>query len=154
VSTSVRSWALGQLSKKASEYARFFEIGVSSITIKETRREMEIECYGARGHIKTSSMSGGEKVAIALALRFALAYVMGGYKLDFIILDEPTVHLDTERKAKLVNIISRLGGEQSPLKQIIIITHDAEIFENADVDQVWRFESAADGSHVMSGFEN
>ncbi|MGD0637106.1 MAG: SMC family ATPase [Nitrososphaerales archaeon] len=154
VSTSVRSWALGQLSKKASEYARFFEIGVSSITIKETRREMEIECYGARGHIKTSSMSGGEKVAIALALRFALAYVMGGYKLDFIILDEPTVHLDTERKAKLVNIISRLGGEQSPLKQIIIITHDAEILENADVDQVWRFESAADGSHVMSGFEN
>ncbi len=119
--------------------------------IKETGRDMEIDCYGPRGHVRTSSMSGGEKVAIALALRFALAYVMGGYKLDFIILDEPTVHLDAERKAKLVNIISRLGGEESPLKQIVIITHDSEIFDNADVDEVWRFESAADGSHVTKG---
>jgi len=154
VSTSVRSWALNQLSKKASEYARLFEIGVSSIAIKENRREMIIECYGPRGYVKTTSMSGGEKVAIALALRFALAYVMGGYKLDFIILDEPTVHLDAERKATLVNIISHLGGEDSPLKQIIIITHDSEIFENTEVDQVWRFESAADGSQVTSGIAN
>ncbi|MDA4113352.1 MAG: SMC family ATPase [Thaumarchaeota archaeon] len=151
VSASVRSWALGQLSKKASEYARLFGIGVSSITIKEDRREMVIECYGPRGHVKTSSMSGGEKVAIALSLRFALAYVMGGYKLDFIILDEPTVHLDAERKSSLVNIISRLGGEDSPLKQIIIITHDSEIFENADIDQVWRFESTSEGSNVTTG---
>ena len=151
VSKSVRSWALGQLSKKASEYARLFGIGVSSITIKEDHREMVIECYGPRGHVKTSSMSGGEKVAIALALRFALAYIMGGYKLDFIVLDEPTVHLDAERKSSLVDIISRLGGEDSPLKQIIIITHDSEIFENADIDEVWRFESTSEGSKVTSG---
>jgi exonuclease SbcC len=153
VSRSVRSWALEQLSKKASEYARLFEIGVSSITIKETGRDMEIDCYGPRGHVRTSSMSGGEKVAIALALRFALAYVMGGYKLDFIILDEPTVHLDAERKTKLVKIISKLGGEESPLKQIIIITHDSEIFDNADVDEVWSFESGADGSRVRRGLQ-
>jgi DNA repair protein SbcC/Rad50 len=151
VSASVRSWALAQLSKKASEYARLFGIGVSSITIKEDRREMVIECYGPRGHVKTSSMSGGEKVAIALALRFALAYIMGGYKLDFIVLDEPTVHLDAERKSSLVDIISRLGGEDSPLKQIIIITHDSEIFENADIDEVWRFESTSEGSSVTRG---
>ena len=147
----MRSWALGQLSEKASEYARLFGIGVSSITIKEDHREMVIECYGPRGHVKTSSMSGGEKVAIALALRFALAYIMGGYKLDFIVLDEPTVHLDAERKSSLVDIISRLGGEDSPLKQIIIITHDSEIFENADIDEVWRFESTSEGSKVTSG---
>jgi DNA repair protein SbcC/Rad50 len=154
VSKSVRSWALDQLSKKASEYARLFEIGVSSITITEKNRELSIECYGPRGHVKTTSMSGGEKVAIALALRFALAYVMGGYKLDFIILDEPTVHLDSERKRSLVDIVSRLGGEESPLKQIVIITHDSEIFENADVGQVWRFEMTSEGSRVSSGNVN
>jgi exonuclease SbcC len=76
---------------------------------------------------------------------------MGGYKLDFIVLDEPTVHLDAERRSSLVNIISRLGGEDSPLKQIIIITHDSEIFENADIDEVWRFESTSEGSTVTSG---
>ena len=154
VSSSIRTWALNQISKKASEYARLFEIGVSSITIKESRREMAIECYGARGRVKTTSMSGGEKVSIALALRFALAYLMGGYKLDFIILDEPTVYLDPERKASLVNIISRLGGENGPLKQIIIVTHDNEIFENVDVDAIWRFESSTDGTRLTNGMAN
>ena len=93
-------------------------------------------------------MSGGEKVAIALALRFAMAYVMGGYKLDFVILDEPTVHLDEDRKASLVEIISRLGRMDSPLRQMIVITHDEEIFENAEIDAVFRFEASSEGTRV------
>jgi chromosome segregation ATPase len=72
VSSSIRTWALDQISKKASEYARRFGIGVSSITIKESRREMVIECYVARGRVKTTSMSGGEKVSIALVGRTPL----------------------------------------------------------------------------------
>ena len=151
VSITLRSWALSQIGSKASEYARLFEIGVSQLTLKEKAKDMTIECYGKRGRVETSSLSGGEKVAIALALRFALAYVMGGYKLDFIFLDEPTVHLDVERKSRLVEIISRLGGENSPLKQLVIITHDSEIFENAEVDEVWNFEQTAEGTRVTRG---
>ena len=151
VSITLRSWALNQIGSKASEYARLFEIGVSQLTLKEKAKDMTIECYGKRGRVETSSLSGGEKVAIALALRFALAYVMGGYKLDFIFLDEPTVHLDVERKSRLVEIISRLGGENSPLKQLVIITHDSEIFENAEVDEVWNFEQTAEGTRVTRG---
>jgi exonuclease SbcC len=149
VSMSLRSWALTQIGSKASEYSRLFEIGVSQLTLKEKAKDMIIECYGKRGRVETSSMSGGEKVSIALALRFALAYVMGGSKLDFILLDEPTVHLDVERKSSLVEIIARLGGENSPLKQIVIITHDSEIFENAQVDEIWNFEQAPEGTRVM-----
>ncbi len=151
VSITLRSWALNQIGSKASEYARLFEMGVSQLTLKEKAKDMTIECYGKRGRVETSSLSGGEKVAIALALRFALAYVMGGYKLDFIFLDEPTVFLDVDRKSRLVEIISRLGGENSPLKQLVIITHDSEIFENAEVDEVWNFEQTAEGTQVTRG---
>jgi ABC-type arginine transport system ATPase subunit len=63
-------------------------------------------------------------------------------------LDEPTIHLDEERKASMVDIISRLGTEESPLKQVTIITHDAEIFENAEVDSVYRFEATPEGTKV------
>jgi DNA repair protein SbcC/Rad50 len=148
VSSSLRSWALEQIAVKASEYARLFGIGISSVRLREKNRDITIECYGPRGMVEVDSLSGGEKVAIALALRFAMAYVMGGYKLDFVILDEPTVHLDEERKASMVEIISSLAKESSPLKQIIIITHDSEIFENAEVDAVWRFEASSEGTRV------
>jgi len=148
VPSSLRSWALKHIGAKASEYARLFEIGVSNIDLKEKARDISIECSGPRGTVDTASLSGGEKVAIALAVRFGMAYVMGGYRLDFIFLDEPTIHLDEERKAKMVDIISRLGTEESPLKQVIIITHDAEIFENAEVDSVYRFEATPEGTKV------
>lgn len=148
IPTSLRSWALNQIGLKASEYASSFGIGVSSIRLTEKARNISIECYGPRGAVETASLSGGEKVAVALALRFGMAYVMGGYKLDFVILDEPTVHLDPERRASMVDIISGLGTENSPLRQVIVITHDAEIFENADVDAVYRFEASPEGTRV------
>jgi exonuclease SbcC len=148
VSSSLRSWALKEIGVKATEYARLFGIGISSISFTEKARDIDIECYGPRGQVEVESLSGGEKVAIALALRFAMAYVMGGYKLDFIILDEPTVHLDDDRKASLVEIISRLGRLDSPLRQMIIITHDEEIFENAEIDAVFRFEASSEGTKV------
>jgi len=94
-------------------------------------------------------MSGGEKVAIALALRLGIAYMMGSSKLDFIILDEPTTHLDEDRRKALVRIISEAFREGSgPLAQLIIITHDSEIFEDSEVDQVFRFTMTAEGSKV------
>jgi exonuclease SbcC len=96
------------------------------------------------------SLSGGEKVAVALALRLAIAQMVSLNKLDFIILDEPTIHLDEERRKSLVNIISDFFKEGlGPLSQIIIITHDAEIFEDSDVDGVFRFTMSANGSVVV-----
>jgi exonuclease SbcC len=96
------------------------------------------------------SLSGGEKVAVALALRLAITQMISLNKLDFIILDEPTVHLDEERRKSLVRIISDSFKEGlGPLSQIIIITHDAEIFEDSEVDAVYRFTMGANGSVVV-----
>lgn len=95
------------------------------------------------------SLSGGEKVAVALALRLGIAHMMGAGRLDFVILDEPTTHLDEERRRALVRIISEAFREGTgPLAQMLIITHDSEIFEDSEVDAVYRFSMTADGSKV------
>jgi DNA repair protein SbcC/Rad50 len=150
VGISLRSWALGVISQKASEYASLFNIGISRIELTEGAREVAITCYGRQGEIDMDSLSGGEKVAVALALRLSIAYMMGSNKLDFIILDEPTAHLDEDRRRGLVRILSEAFREGvGPLAQLIIITHDSEIFENSEVDQIFRFVMTADGSCVL-----
>jgi exonuclease SbcC len=150
VGISLRSWALATISKKASEYAALFNIGISRIELAEKARDIAITCYGRNGEIDMDSLSGGEKVAVALALRLGIAYMMGSSKLDFVILDEPTTHLDEERKKALVKIISEAFREGvGPLAQMVIITHDSEIFEDSEVDAVFRFSMTADGSHVV-----
>jgi exonuclease SbcC len=149
VGTSLRSWALGVISQKASEYASLFNIGISRIELAEGAREIAITCYGRQGEIDMDSLSGGEKVAVALALRLGIAYMMGSNKLDFVILDEPTTHLDEERRKALVRIISEAFREGAgPLAQLIIITHDSDIFEDSEVEQIFRFAMTADGSQV------
>jgi exonuclease SbcC len=151
VGLSLRSWALKTISYKASEYATMFNIGISRIELAEKVKDVDIICYGRHGEIDMNSLSGGEKVAVALALRFAISYMMGSSKLDFIILDEPTAHLDAERRKSMVKIISQAFKDGvGPLSQIIIITHDAEIFEDSEVDRIYRFTMSVNGSLVST----
>jgi len=149
IGTSLRSWAIKVISEKASDYASLFNIGISRVELAERAREVTVTCFGRHGEIDLDSLSGGEKVAIALALRLGIAYMMGSKRLDFVILDEPTTHLDEERRKALVRIVSEAFREGAgPLSQIIIITHDSEIFEDAEVDRIFRFSMTAEGSRV------
>jgi exonuclease SbcC len=128
-----------------------FRTGISRIELTEKAREVQIVCYGSFGGIDMNSLSGGEKVAVALALRLAIAQMMSSNKLDFIVLDEPTTHLDVEKRKSLVRIISDSFREGlGPLSQIIVITHDAEIFEDSEVEGVYRFTMSTNGTVVAS----
>ena len=93
-----------------------------------------------------------EKVSVALALRLGMASLLGASNLNLMILDEPTTHLDTERKKSLVDVLSQLSRiEKSQLPmQFLIITHDEEIFENSNVEQIYKFESGEEGSKVTA----
>jgi len=149
VAMSLRSWALTMISQKASEYIAMFGLNVLRIELAEKARDVLVTCYGPRGAIDMESLSGGEKVAIALALRLGMAYVMGRGKMDFIILDEPTTHLDEERRRSLVRIISEaFRAGLGPLSQIIIITHDSEIFDDAEIDSVYKFTMTPEGTSI------
>jgi exonuclease SbcC len=64
-------------------------------------------------------LSGGEQVAVALALRTAMAQELAGG--EFAIFDEPTINLDSERKVALAESIKSMLGT---LEQTIIVTHD------------------------------
>ncbi len=149
LATSLRSWALRELSRDMSDYVRSFGIGLSEVQLKEQKHDVNIECYSSSGMADIKSMSGGESVAIALALRFAMARLMGKGTVDFIALDEPTTHLDEERRRSLVRLITEFNSdERRTLSQIIVITHDREIFEDSEVNAVFQFEKTPDGTVV------
>lgn len=91
--------------------------------------DFDIDVYSGLGVLDIKSLSGGETVALAIALRIALAYTIFGRLPGFFILDEPTQFLDVERRRAVFEIIKRLS-EKVP--QVIVVTHDQEVEELSD----------------------
>ncbi len=151
VATSLRSWALSTISSKASDYLAMLNTKIHRIILAEKTRDISITCYSKNTVIDIDSLSGGEQVSVALSLRLGMAHLLGSSNLNFVILDEPTTHLDSERRKSLVRVLSQLSditnGATGPL-QFIIITHDAEIFEDSSVEKIYQFESSEDGTKV------
>jgi len=80
-----------------------------------------------------------------------MASLLGASNLNLMVLDEPTTHLDAERKKSLVGVLSQLSNianSGTPM-QFIIITHDTEIFEDSNVERIYKFESTEHGSKVI-----
>ena len=65
-----------------------------------------------------SQLSGGEKMAAALAVRLALLREMSDIRIAFF--DEPTAHLDDERRDNLATQITQIKG----FHQLFVISHD------------------------------
>lgn len=151
VATSLRSWALSTISAKSSEYLEMLNTKIHRIEISEKTRDVSITCYSKNTVIDIDSLSGGEQVGVALALRLGMAHLLGSSNLNFVILDEPTTHLDSERRRSLVRVLSQISdisnNPSGPL-QFIIITHDAEIFEDSNVEKIYKFEASPDGTRV------
>lgn len=149
VATSLRSWALGTISQKASEYLTTFNVKIQRIILEDKSRDIGITCYSGNSTLDLESLSGGEKVSVALALRLGMAHLMGSSSLNFIILDEPTTHLDQERRKSLVSVLSQaFESNVDAISQFIIITHDSEIFENSNIDAIYDFKSTPEGTQV------
>ena len=150
VSKSLRSWALEIISQKASEYLENLNTKIQRISLSEKTRDVNISCYSRNAVLDLESLSGGEQVSVALALRLGMSHLLGASNLNFMILDEPTAHLDSERRKSLVNVLSQLINlkEDDSSMQFIIITHDAEIFDDSSVENIYKFESAPDLSLI------
>jgi len=87
-------------------------------------------------------LSGGERMAAALAVRMALLRETSAVDVAFF--DEPTAHLDSERRESLAERLMALRG----FSQLFVISHD-DTFEQAAQSyvRIWR---DADGSHALS----
>ncbi len=152
VATSLRSWALNTISIKASEYLTLLNTKIQRMQLTEKARDINISCYSKKEVLDLESLSGGEQVSVALALRLGMARLLGSSNLNLMILDEPTTHLDEERKKSLVGVLSQLSNisnSELPM-QFIIITHDSEIFENSTVEKIYKFQSTEKGSIVTA----
>ena len=152
VATSLRSWALNAISAKASEYLALLNTKIQRIQLTEKARDISIICNSKTEELDLESLSGGEKVSVALALRLGMASLLGASNLNLMILDEPTTHLDAERKKSLVGVLSQLSNisnSETPM-QFLIITHDTEIFEDSTVEQIYKFKSSEQGSKVTT----
>ena len=150
VAKSLRSWALEIISEKESEYLEKLNTKIQRISLSQKTKDVNITCYARSTMLELESLSGGEQVSVALSLRLGMAHLLGSSNLNFMILDEPTTHLDSERRKSLVEVLSQLANikDEDASMQFIIISHDAEIFEDSSVENIYKFESAIDGTIV------
>lgn len=102
-----------------------FNFEYSDIKIDEN---YDITVYGPSGESQLEMVSGGERIAVALALRLGITQVLSKGALELIMLDEPTIHLDSYRRKELVDLLKQM----SIIPQMIIVTHDTDLEEAAD----------------------
>ncbi len=74
-----------------------------------------------------SQLSGGEKMATALAVRLALLQEMSEIRIAFF--DEPTAHLDDDRRDNLAEQITKIEG----FEQLFVISHDDTFERQTDL---------------------
>ncbi len=98
-----------------------FETDSSGMNIYATTHQ------GNRVYVQ--NMSGGERVALNLAIRMAMARLLD-IKFRTIIMDEPTAGLDARRVEKLGEILQSFV-KMNPDSQIILITHEEKLAEYA-----------------------
>ena len=131
------------ISEFARNYVERFNLDITDIFVNE---DFDISIMKEGGDISIKSISGGEKVAVAIALRLAIAKALAG-KISTIIMDEPTTHLDEERRRELVEIMKSFFREGAAVPQMVIVTHHRELEEVADT--VYRVEKVDGVSKVV-----
>ena len=140
IQKDLRNISRPAIQKHTKEFFKEFNFNYSDLTINE---DYEVTVYGPEGESSMSMVSGGEKIAIALALRLGITQAMSNGELDTILLDEPTIHLDASRRHELINLLK----EMSSLPQMIIVTHEAQL-ENA-ADKILKVEKENGISKVI-----
>ena len=113
------------IQKHTKEFFNEFNFNYSDLTLDD---DYDVTLYGPEGESSMSMVSGGEKIAIALALRLGITQAISKGDLDTILLDEPTIHLDSSRRHELINLLK----EMSVLPQMIIVTHESQLENAAD----------------------
>lgn len=131
------------ISEFARDYIENFNLDITDISVNE---DFDISIMKQGGEISIKSISGGEKVAVAIALRLAIAKALAG-RISTIIMDEPTTHLDEERRKELVEIMKNFFRESAAVPQMVIVTHHRELEEVADT--VYRVEKVDGVSRVV-----
>ncbi len=139
----IRKYVIKLLEKETSSILEQFELDYTAIRFTN---DLGVEVYSSRGTAYTlSELSGGEQIAVILAIILGLHKIIGKGRLGILALDEPTIYLDEERRKKLIEVIKNFrGGHIIP--QLIVITHNREVVNASD--QVYEVVKEPSGSKV------
>lgn len=126
---AIRSVARRAIEHHARRFLLAFNLAYGDVRLDD---DYNLYLYGPEGEQPIESLSGGERMAVALSLRLAIAAVLAGDRMECLIMDEPTVHLDSERRRQLVRLLEGFRRERGAVPQAIVVTHDREVEEVAD----------------------
>ena len=124
IQKDLRSYSKPLIEKYTKDFFEKFDFEYSDLSLDD---EYNISISG-EVEANTDMVSGGEKIAIALALRLGITQAMSEGNIETILLDEPTIHLDSFRRQELINILHSI----SVIPQMLIVTHDFELESAAD----------------------
>ena len=125
VQKDLRNISRPLIEEKTRELFEKFNFEYSDVRLDE---DYDVTIYGPSGESSLDMISGGEKIAVALALRLGITQVLSGGSLEMIMLDEPTIHLDAYRRQELIDLLKKM----SIIPQMIIVTHDVDLEDAAD----------------------
>lgn len=120
VQKDLRNNVRPQIEKNTMDIFGEFGFEYSEIKLDE---DYNITVKSKNEILNLNMLSGGEKIVIALALRLGIAKVITKNRTELLILDEPTIHLDSERRNDLIEIIRKINI----VPQMIVVTHDEEM---------------------------
>lgn len=136
----MRELIASRIGERANQiYQTLRGTGRESLTWDET---YEITVQDGSQRKPFGNLSGGEKMAAALAVRLAIMERVS--PLDIAFLDEPTANLDSEKKNNLVSQLEHLDA----FEQLCVISHD-DTFESM-TEYTVTLEKPDRETHVVS----
>ncbi|MCS7142688.1 MAG: AAA family ATPase [Aigarchaeota archaeon] len=142
---SVRRQAASMIGEAARTFLQDFGLQFSGIEVDE---DFNVNVIGRYGKQPLETLSGGERIVVALVLRLAIAVTLAGESLETIIMDEPTVYLDSERRRELSELLKNFRGGGRLIPQVIVVSHDRELEDSAD--QVYEVVLSESGSVIRN----
>lgn len=140
VQKDLRNISRPLIEEKTRDLFERFNFEYSDIKLDD---DYDVTIYGPNGESSLDMISGGEKIAVALALRLGITQVLSGGSLELIMLDEPTIHLDAYRRQELIDLLKKM----SIIPQMIIVTHDTDLEDAAD--NILRIEKEDGASFIV-----
>ncbi len=117
------------------------------LAIEEGDYVLQLQDRSSRWIDVEGTASGGERSISALVLRIAFSLVLAP-QLKWLILDEPTINLDSKAIEDLAETLRNRIGEF--VSQVFLITHDKTL-ENASTGELYRLQrdKGTDGTTIL-----